>query len=36
MELARDSASVAVSNKIQLPDEVAEQMQPGFRMLWPV
>jgi signal transduction histidine kinase/CheY-like chemotaxis protein len=36
MELARDTASVAVSNKIKLPEEDAGSIQGGFRMVWPV
>jgi signal transduction histidine kinase/CheY-like chemotaxis protein len=36
MELARDSASVAVSNKIKLPEEDLSRIQAGFRMVWPV
>jgi len=36
MEQARDTAGVAVSNKIRLPGEDAREVQPGFRMVWPV
>ncbi len=36
LEQARDTASVAVSNKIALPGEDAREVQPGFRMVWPV
>ena len=36
LEQARDTASVAVSNKIRLPGEDAREIQPGFRMVWPV
>jgi two-component system, sensor histidine kinase len=36
LEQARDTASVAVSNKIKLPGEDAREIQPGFRMVWPV
>ena len=36
MELARDSAGVAVSNKIKLPEEDARNVQAGFRMVLPV
>ena len=36
LEQARDTAGVAVSNKIRLPGEDAREIQPGFRMVWPV
>jgi len=36
LEQARDTAGVAVSNKIVLPGEDAREVQPGFRMVWPV
>lgn len=36
LEQARDTAGVAVSNKIALPGEDAREVQPGFRMVWPV
>ncbi len=36
LEQARDTAGVAVSNKIRLPGEDSREIQPGFRMVWPV
>jgi len=36
MEAARDSGAIAISNKIKLPDEDAQQVQPGYRMFLPV
>ncbi len=36
MALARDTAGVAVSNKIKLPEEDARKIQAGFRMVLPV
>jgi signal transduction histidine kinase/ActR/RegA family two-component response regulator len=36
MDAARDSGTVAISNKIKLPDEDAQQVQPGYRMFMPV
>ena len=33
---ARDTAGVAVSNKIRLPGEDPREIQAGFRMVWPV
>ena len=36
MEAARDSAGVAVSNKVKLPDEDEGQVQAGYRMVLPV
>ena len=36
MEAARDSAGVAVSNKVKLPDEDEGQVQVGYRMVLPV
>jgi signal transduction histidine kinase len=36
MEAARDNASVAISNKIKLPEEDAEAVQAGYRMYLPV
>jgi two-component system, sensor histidine kinase len=36
MEAARDTASVAISNKIKLPEEDAEAVQAGYRMYLPV
>ncbi|WP_053076828.1 CHASE domain-containing protein [Caenimonas sp. SL110] len=36
MDAARDSASIAISNKIKLPEENAEQVQAGYRMYLPV
>ncbi len=36
MEAARDTASVAISSKIKLPEEDAEAVQAGYRMYLPV
>ncbi len=36
MEHARDTAGIAVSNKVKLPDEDADQIQAGYRMVLPV
>lgn len=36
MEAARDSAGVAVANKVKLPDEDEGQVQAGYRMYLPV
>ncbi len=36
MVSARDSGSIAISNKIKLPEEDAKQVQAGFRMYLPV
>jgi len=36
MEAARDSASIAISNKIKLPGEDADKVQAGYRMYLPV
>jgi two-component system, sensor histidine kinase len=36
MDAARDTASIAISNKIKLPEEDAEQVQAGYRMYLPV
>lgn len=36
MEAARDTAAVAISNKIKLPEEDAEAVQAGYRMYLPV
>jgi two-component system, sensor histidine kinase len=36
METARDSAGIAVSNKVKLPDEDEAQVQAGYRMYLPV
>jgi two-component system, sensor histidine kinase len=36
MEAARDTASIAISNKIKLPEEDAEAVQAGYRMYLPV
>jgi two-component system, sensor histidine kinase len=36
MEVARDTAAIAISNKIKLPEEDAEQVQAGYRMYLPV
>ncbi|HUR90835.1 MAG TPA: CHASE domain-containing protein [Ramlibacter sp.] len=36
MDAARDSGTIAISNKIKLPDEDAQQVQPGYRMFMPV
>ncbi len=36
MEMARDTGTVAVSNKIKLPEEDARTIQAGFRMVLPV
>lgn len=36
MEAARDSAGIAVSNKVKLPDEDETQVQAGYRMYLPV
>jgi two-component system, sensor histidine kinase len=36
MDAARDTASIAISNKIKLPEEDAEKVQAGYRMYLPV
>jgi signal transduction histidine kinase len=36
MEAARDNATIAISNKIKLPEEDAQEVQPGYRMFLPV
>jgi two-component system, sensor histidine kinase len=36
MDAARDTASIAISNKIKLPEEDAQQVQAGYRMYLPV
>lgn len=36
MEAARDNATIAISNKIRLPEEDAQQVQAGYRMFLPV
>jgi signal transduction histidine kinase/CheY-like chemotaxis protein len=36
MEAARDNAAIAISNKIKLPEEDAQQVQAGYRMFLPV
>ncbi|MEZ0309449.1 MAG: CHASE domain-containing protein [Ramlibacter sp.] len=36
MDASRDSGSIAISNKIKLPDEDAQQVQAGYRMYLPV
>jgi signal transduction histidine kinase len=36
MEAARDSGTIAISNKIKLPEEDAQEVQPGYRMFLPV
>jgi two-component system, sensor histidine kinase len=36
MDTARDTASIAISNKIKLPEEDAEKVQAGYRMYLPV
>ena len=36
MDAARDTAAIAISNKIRLPEEDAEQVQAGYRMYLPV
>jgi signal transduction histidine kinase/CheY-like chemotaxis protein len=36
MEAARDNGTIAISNKIKLPEEDAQEVQPGYRMFLPV
>jgi signal transduction histidine kinase/CheY-like chemotaxis protein len=36
MEAARDGGTIAISNKIKLPEEDAQEVQPGYRMFLPV
>jgi signal transduction histidine kinase/ActR/RegA family two-component response regulator len=36
MEAARDNATIAISNKIRLPEEDAQRVQAGYRMFLPV
>jgi signal transduction histidine kinase/ActR/RegA family two-component response regulator len=36
MEAARDGGAIAISNKIKLPEEDAQEVQPGYRMFLPV
>lgn len=36
MDTARDTAAIAISNKIKLPEEDAQQVQAGYRMYLPV
>jgi two-component system, sensor histidine kinase len=36
MDTARDTASIAISNKIKLPEEDAQKVQAGYRMYLPV
>ncbi|MEJ6023770.1 CHASE domain-containing protein [Ramlibacter sp. PS4R-6] len=36
MEAARDNGSIAISNKIKLPEEDAQEVQAGYRIFMPV
>jgi signal transduction histidine kinase/CheY-like chemotaxis protein len=36
MDVARDSGAIAISNKIRLPEEDAQEVQAGYRMFLPV
>ncbi|MDB5874409.1 MAG: hypothetical protein JWQ07_3851 [Ramlibacter sp.] len=36
MDASRDSGSIAISNKIKLPEEDAQQVQAGYRMYLPL